>query len=127
MTAPRSPAPAAARSALRPLSRLVFLAGAVAIGLFLFHAAPRDVTLVYGLAGTSAEALDVDVVHDGTVLRHSEFHFAAGTPPTASHHVRLPDGDYLVRATIVAHGTARLVERPIHVSESGPIVIPLGS
>ncbi len=118
------PAP---RGSLKPLSRLVFLAGAVAIGLFLFRAAPRDVTLVYGLAGTTADSLEVDVERGGEVVRHAEFRFASGAPPTVSHRVRLTDGDYVVRATLASHGSARHVDRTIHVSESGPIVVPLGS
>jgi hypothetical protein len=117
----------APRGSARPLARLVFLAGAVAVGLFLFRAAPRDVTLVYGLAETAAESLDVDVEKDGEVVRHAEFRFASGAPPTVSHRVRLTDGDYVVRVTLASGGSARRVDRTIRVAESGPIVIPLGS
>jgi hypothetical protein len=122
-TSERSPA----RRAARPLARLVFLAGAVAIALFLFRAAPRDVTLVYGLGGVDARSLEVDVVRNAETLRHAEFRFGAGAPPAVTHRVRLTDGDYQVRVTIGAGQGARRVERPIHVSESGTIVIPLGS
>lgn len=122
-TSERSPL----RGAARPVARLVFLAGAVGIGLFLFRAAPHDVTLVYGLDGAPVTSLDVDVARGEETLRHAEFRFAAGAPPAITHRVRLTDGDYVVRVTVVSGAAARKVERPIHVTESGTIVIPLGS
>jgi len=115
---------------MKVLARLLFLAGAVAIGLFLFHAVPRDVTLVYGLtglSGTGARALEVDVERAGETIRHAEFRFESGVPPSVTHHLRLTDGDYVVRTTLVTGGGARRADQPIHVGESGTIVIPLGS
>ena len=112
---------------MKALSRLVFVAGAVAIGSFLLRAMPRDVTLVYGLEGVAAHALEVDIDRGGETLRHAEFRFGSGAPPVVSHRVRLADGDYVVNVTVATGTTARHVARPITVSESGTIVIPLGS
>jgi hypothetical protein len=111
----------------RPLARLVLLAGAVAIGLLLFRAAPREVNLVYGLQGSSARSLEIDIEKDGQTVRHAEFRFETGAPGSVSHRVRLTDGRYVLRASLVSPGGTRRVERPIQVSESGTIVIPLGS
>jgi hypothetical protein len=116
-------------------ARLLFLAGAVAIGLFLVRAAPRELTLVYGLEGQPARALTVDIRRGAETLRHAEFRFTAGAPPSVSHQVRLPDGDYVLDLTLYprsppgggAAGGERRVERPISVTASGTIVIPLGS
>ncbi len=126
-TSPPTAEPSTVRRATRPLARLVALAGAVGIGLFLFRAAPHDVTFVYGLGGVEARSLEVDVLRGSDTIRHAEFRFASRTPPTVTHRVRLTDGDYVLRVTIGSGGGARHVDRPVHVSEDGTIVIPLGS
>ncbi len=118
--------PRASGGGAKALARLMFLAGAVGVGLLLFRAMPREVTLVYGLADTGAEALDVDVERDGELVRHAEFRFPSGAPPTVSHRVRLTDGAYVIHATIVRGGRPRRVDRAVTVTESGPLVIPLG-
>ena len=106
----------------------MFLAGAVAIGLFLFRAAPRDVTLVYGQLGADVGAVDVDVKRGGEAIRHAEFRFGAGgAPPAITHRVRLTDGDYVIRLVITSSSGRRALDRPVHVTESGTIVIPLGT
>jgi hypothetical protein len=107
----------------RSLARLLFLAGAVAIGLFLVRAAPRDVTLVYALGDAVAREVEVDIVKAGETVRHAEFR---APPAQVRHEVRLTDGDYLVRVTLAGDGTSRRVERSITVSESGTIVLPIG-
>jgi hypothetical protein len=112
---------------MKAAARILFLAGAVAIGLFLFRAAPRDVTLVYGVGDAPARALEVEIRRGGETVRRAEFRFAAGAPRAVSHRVRLTDGDYQVRCTLSGEGAPRTVERPIAVTESGTIVIPLGS
>ena len=113
---------------MKGLARLLFLAGAVGIGLFLFRAAPRDLTLVYGLGDAPARSLDVEIRRGQEIVRHAEFRFPGGAAPrSVSHRVRLTDGDYVVRATVTAEGAPRAVERAITVIESGTIVIPLGS
>jgi len=109
------------------LARALFVAGAVAIGLFLSRSAPRDVTLVYGLGGTRATSLEVVIERNGEAVRRTAFRFPGGTPPQASHEVRLPEGRYLLRLTITADGSTRHLERPVTVEESGAIVVPLGS
>jgi len=106
-------------------ARLVLLAGAVALGLFLFRANPREVTLVYGLAGRGARAVEVEIARGGEVMRRAELR--VGADGQASHRVRLPDGDYVVRVRVLEDGPPRPVERTFTVSESGTIVIPVGS
>jgi hypothetical protein len=112
---------------MKSLARLVFLAGAVAIGIVFFRAAPRDVTLVYGLDGGGARQIEVAIEKQGETVRRAEFRFGAGGPANVSHRVRLTDGEYRVRVTVVSETASRVVDRSIHVSESGTIVIPLGS
>ena len=111
---------------MRRAARLLFLLGAVAIGVFLVRAAPRDVTLVYEVQGQGPRILEVDVEKAGAEVRRAEFRLAAGAPPQVSHRVRLTDGDYLLRLAVTTGGTTRRLERPIAVSESGTIVVPLG-
>jgi hypothetical protein len=106
-------------------ARLVLLAGAVALGLFLFRANPREVTLVYGLAGRGARTVEVEIARGGEVMRRAELR--VGADGQASHRVRLPDGDYVVRVRVLEDGPPRPVERTFTVSESGTIVIPVGS
>lgn len=111
---------------MKALARLLFLGGAVAIGLFLLRAAPRDVTLVYGLPpGPGPSSLDVDVRRGAEVLRHAEFRFPAAAPAQVRHPVRLPDGEYLVVLRL-SEGSrpARIAERDIVVTEDGAIVLP---
>lgn len=112
---------------MRQAARLFFLAGAVAVALFLVRAAPRDVTLVYEVAGSGARALEVDIEKAGVAVRRAEFRVPDGAPAQVSHLVRLPDGDYLLRITVTSGGAARRLERPITVTESGTIVVPVGT
>jgi len=105
-------------------ARLVFLAGALAIGLWYFRAAPRDVTLVYALGDGGAREVDVDIRKGGETVRHAEFR--APRAGQVRHEVRLTDGDYDVRVRIAGDGPPRVVDRAITVSESGTIVLPVG-
>jgi hypothetical protein len=121
------PSPPEGREAIgRGLARAVLLAGAVALGLFLFRAAPRDVMLVYALGDPGAREVDVDIVKAGETVRHAELRLAGGGAAQVSHAVRLTDGEYVLRITVAGEGGARRVERAITVAESGTIVLPLG-
>ena len=110
---------------MKTAARLVLLAGAVALGLFLFRANPREVTLVYGLAGTGARSVDVEIARGGEVLRRAELR--VGPDGQASHRVRLPDGTYVVRLRLAGDHPPQELERTFTVSESGTVVIPAGS
>lgn len=110
---------------MKAAARLLLLAGAAAVGLFLFRANPREVTLVYGLSGARARAVEVEILRGGEVLRRAELR--VGPDAQARQTVRLPDGAYLLRLRITGDGPPREVERTLTVSESGPVVIPLGS
>ncbi len=113
---------------MRHAARLVLMGGAVAVGLYLWRAAPRDLALVYGMpAGAPVTSMEVEVLRDGETLRRAEFRFPGGAPGAVRHAVRLPDGAYLVRVRLAAAaGPAWTVERPLEVSESGTVVLPLG-
>jgi hypothetical protein len=82
---------------VRQLARFVFLAGGVALGLYLFRASPRDVTLVYDFGRAPPRALEVEIVKDGRVVRRAELRQAAGASGQVEHRVRLTDGEYTVR------------------------------
>jgi hypothetical protein len=110
---------------VKAAARLVLLAGAVALGLFLFRANPREVTLVYGGVLPGARAIEVEIARGGEVIRRAELR--VGPDGQASHRVRLPDGEYVVRVRLVGGGAPRSVQRTIGVTESGTIVLPLGS
>ncbi len=84
---------------MKGLVRLLFLAGAAGIGLFLLRAAPRDVTLVYAVGGPGVRALEVDIEKRGEVIRRAEFHLE-GAPAQVSHRVRLNDGEYVLHLTL---------------------------
>jgi hypothetical protein len=111
---------------VKAAARLIFLAGAVAIGLFLFRATPRDVTLVYDVRGSGAGALEVEIDRAGEAVRRAQFRIDPAATEPVSHRVRLTDGDYVLHLTLAAAGGPRRVDRPITVSESSTIVIPLG-
>jgi hypothetical protein len=113
---------------LRALARLALLLGAAAIGILLLRAAPREVTLVYGLPDpASVTSLEVEIRRGGDSVRRAEFRFARGAPPQVRHEVRLPEGEYEVTLRLsTAAGAARAVTRPVTVAEGGPIVLPLG-
>ncbi len=110
---------------MKGVVKLLFLAGAAGIGLFLLRSAPRDVTLVYAVGGSGGQALEVDIDKGGEAIRRAEFHLADGAPSQVSHQVRLTDGEYVLHLTLKVDGASRRMERSISVSESGTIVIPI--
>ncbi len=108
-------------------ARILFLAGAIGVGLFLLRAAPRDVVLVYAIEGAPRPTgLEVQILRDGETVRHAEFRFARGAPAQVRHPVKLPDGRYTLRFRLSAPGAPPAsLERPLTVDESGPVVIHL--
>ncbi|HEX9287953.1 MAG TPA: hypothetical protein VF904_00410 [Anaeromyxobacteraceae bacterium] len=110
---------------MKAFARVVFLAGAVAIGLFLFRATPRDVTLVYAVAASGARELDVEIAKGAETVRRAEFRLDPAAAAQVSHRVRLADGEYVVHLTLSSAGDARRIDRPITVTESGTIVVPI--
>jgi hypothetical protein len=116
------------RRRLPPLARLLLLAAAAGVGLLLFRASPRDVVLVYGLGDQRVSALEVEIVRAGAVLRRAELRPGDGPAGSVRHEVRLPDGEYLLRVRVAPReGAPWRAERPITVSESATIVMPLAS
>ena len=109
---------------MKGVARLLFVAGAVGVGLFLLRAMPREVTFVYDTCSPAARSLEVDIERDGRTVRRAEFHFPRRAPAQVSHTVRVKDGDYVVRVLVDDAGTPRRIERPIAVAESTTIVIP---
>jgi len=81
---------------VRQIARLVLLGGAVALGLYLFRASPRDVTLVYDFGRAPPRALEVEIAKDGRTVRQAELR-SSGDSGQVVHRVRLADGEYTVR------------------------------
>jgi hypothetical protein len=109
---------------MKAAARVVLLAGGLGIALLFFRAGPRDVTLVYGVADDRVRAVEVVIARGDEVLRRAELRVSEDRTP--SHHVRLPDGDYLLHVELFGEGPPRRVEKSITVAESGTLVIPLG-
>jgi hypothetical protein len=112
---------------VRSLARLLLLGGAIAIGWYLFGSAPREVTLLYGLpAGSGPGVLEVDLLEGGQLVRHAALKVDEGQA-SLSHPVRLRDGSYRLRLRLQGRsGPAREMDLPLVVTESGPVVLPLG-
>jgi hypothetical protein len=110
---------------VKQATRLLFLAGAAGIALLLVRASPREVTLVYDGQGPGVRSLEVDIGKAGVAVRRAELRVPPGSAWQVSHRVRLTDGEYLLRLTLNADGVARQIEKPITVSESGTIVVPI--
>jgi hypothetical protein len=107
---------------VKALSRAVLLAGAVAVGALLFRAAPREVTVVYGLPpGLAPPLLEVEIRRGDELVRRAEIRVPAGAREVR-HPVRLPDGDYRV----MVRAGAVVFERTVTIVEAGTIVLPLG-
>lgn len=110
---------------MRALARLALLAGALGIGALLFRAAPRQLELVYDLAGTpGATSVEVEIRRGGELVRRAALRVGAG--PQLRHAVRLPDGEYLLAYRVATPEGAVAGERSLEVREAGTIVLPLG-
>lgn len=112
---------------MKPLARLVVLAGALLIGWFLLRGGPKDVVLVYDLAATpGATALEVDLRRGAESDRRARFRFTSGAPSQVRHEVKLPPGAYHVRFRVDAPGGPVQGERSVQVAEDDTIVLSLG-
>jgi hypothetical protein len=124
----RSAEPAVARgpgSSRRALARFVLLAGALAVGFFLFRGSQREVTLVYVLgARAGVTALEVDIRRGDQLVRHAEFTFR-DPPREVRHAVKLRDGQYTLRVRIASGAAADTLERALSIEEGGTVVLPL--
>jgi hypothetical protein len=110
---------------VRRLARLVLLGGGVALGLYLFRASPRDVTLVYDFGREPPRVLRVEILEGGHAVRRAELRQPAGAPGQVTHRVRLTDGEYTVRLAWDGDAAGRSVERRVTVEESGTVVLPV--
>ena len=110
---------------MRAAARLLAVVGALAVGLLLFRAAPRDVTLVYDVAGApGASGLEVVIRRGGEVVRRADLAVPAGRGQVR-HAVRLADGDYLVDYRMRTAAGTVVGQRSVTVSESGTVILPL--
>lgn len=111
---------------MKRAARLVALLGAVGVGLFLASSSPKDVVLVYDLAGApAATALEVELRRDGDVVRRAEFRVTA-PDLQIRHAVRLPRGEYALAWRAAGPAGARAGERVLEIEEEGTIVLPVG-
>jgi hypothetical protein len=110
---------------MRLAARLVAVVGAVALGAYLFSAAPRDVVLVYGVPAPGVPAvLEVELRRGGEVVRRSELAVPA-RGGQLRHPIRLPDGEYALAWRLSGPGVAR-GETAVEIREDATIVLPLG-
>jgi hypothetical protein len=111
---------------VRPLARLLVVVGAVGIGWFLFGATPRDVVLVYDVAGVpDATALEVEIRRGGDLVRRARLALDRGAP--ARHPVRLRDGTYGLSWRLEgARESPIRGDRELVVTGDETIVLPLG-
>jgi hypothetical protein len=106
------------------VARFVGVVGAVALGAWLFSAAPRDVVLVYDLPAAAARAvLEVELSRGGQAVRRAELSVPTGGGPVR-HAVRLTDGDYALRWSLSGEEPAR-GETTVTIREDGTIVLAL--
>jgi len=108
----------------RLLARLVLVAGAAAVGLLLFGASPRRLTLVYALPDPPPRELEVEVRRGGQAVRRAELR--PGGARQVTHPLRLPDGEYQLVFQLHGPGPARRLERGLSVSEDATVVLTLG-
>jgi hypothetical protein len=104
----------------------VALLGAVAVGLFLVSASPKDVVLVYDLAGApDATVLEVELRRGAELVRRAEFRV---TDPGRQirHELRLPKGQYALSWRAGSPAGSLAGERVVDVVEEGTIVLPVG-
>ena len=111
---------------MRRAARLVARLGAVAVGLYLVSSAPKDVVLVYDLAGApDATALEIELRRGDELVRRAEFPAAAGGRQIR-HAVRLPQGQYALSWRAAGPSGSRTGARVVDVEEEGTIVLPVG-
>ena len=111
---------------MRAIARVVALAGAVAVGAYLFRSWPRDVVLVYDLGGLDrATAVEVEIRRRGETLRFARIPVPGEAGPLR-HPIRLPDGTYQLLARIEAPGGPVRASRSFEVDGDGAVLVRLG-
>ena len=100
--------------------------GALGVGWYLFRAAPRDVTLVYGVRPPGAPAaLEVEIRRGEELVRRSELAVPAAGGEVR-HPVRLKDGAYALTWRLAAGSTAWTGRQALDVSEDATVVLSVG-
>jgi hypothetical protein len=121
----RADDPAAPPPRLAGASRVVLVLGAAALGLFLWRASPRDVLLLYDVAGVpGATAIEVEIRRGEALSRRAVLRIPAGEA-RAGHPVRLTAGAYSMRIRVESPDGPAHFERPLEVTEDGAVVVPL--
>jgi hypothetical protein len=111
---------------LRALARVVALAGAVALGAYLFRSWPRDVTLVYDLGGLpGASEVEVEIRRGGETVRFARIRIPPAAGPLR-HPVRLPDGPYQILARVELPRGPVLLSSAFEVDGDGAVPLRLG-
>jgi hypothetical protein len=110
---------------VKPLARLIALGGAVAIGLLVFRAAPRQVELVYDVSRSpGAASVEVELRRAGELVRRAEL--AVPASGQVHHRLELPDGAYELAWQVSGAAGSVSGVKPIEVHEAGTIVLALG-
>lgn len=109
---------------MKRAARVVALAGAVALGLFLCRSSARDVVLVYDLHALPQRAgLVVRIEKDGALVREARF---SSPGVQVRHAMKLTDGTYHLRYAVDRGAAGDLRgERDLRISESQTIVLSL--
>ena len=111
---------------MKAAARLVAVLGAVLVAWLLFRAAPRDVELVYDLSHVpGATGLTVRITRGGEWVRSGDFQLGPGGAQVRQH-VKLQDGAYALEYGVATPAGPVRGQRPLEISESGLIVLPLG-
>lgn len=111
------------------LRRLLPLLVILGVAVWYFRGAPREVTLVYDLAGKrdGLSALKVEIVHwpARPLARHVEFYYSASAPPPPQQRqpTRLAPGDYAAEMVLDYGGRRVRSEQRFSLDRQGEIVI----
>lgn len=112
----------------RRLARVVFGLGLLAVASQLFTHVPRETELEFSLGDGHAQVVELRVAFErgGEEMHGVSFGFPEGAPSTVRHSLRLPSGEYLVRAELRARdGETRHYTRKVIAPADGVVQIPL--
>lgn len=109
------------------LARVVFVVGALVVGLTLVSAAPRETHLRFAVGPDHRDVTDVRIayVQAGEVVRGAHFPFRMGAPEVIRHRVELAPGLYEVRAELRGPRVRRDLRAPLEVPAEGTVRIDL--
>lgn len=112
----------------RRVARVVFGLGLLAVASQLFTHVPRETEVEFALGDRHAHVVEVRVGFErgGEEMHGVSFGFPRGAPSTIRHSLRLPSGEYVVRAELRERdGETRHYTRKVVAPADGVVQIPL--